>query len=65
MQLDFLRGVAILLVLGNHWVKTADAGIFWPIAGAWKRIGWIGDYLFVTVQSRLGTISARASDPVR
>src|SRR5690348_13300609 len=54
VQLDFLRGVAILLVLGRHSViSQRDAGFLRPLATAWHRIGWTGVDLFFVLSGFL------------
>ena len=49
IELDFLRGVAILLVLGRHSrLDNQHAGCFSPFAVLWERFGWTGvDAFFV------------------
>lgn len=54
LQLDILRGLAILLVLGRHFpIKASQAGIFKPFAGLWMRIGWTGVDLFFVLSGFL------------
>jgi peptidoglycan/LPS O-acetylase OafA/YrhL len=54
IQLDLLRGVAILLVLGRHVVWPAtQAGVFTPFAVAWERFGWTGVDLFFVLSGFL------------
>ncbi len=54
LQLDTLRGVAILLVLGNHApVPPQAAGCFEPFAAAWQRFGWVGVDLFFVLSGFL------------
>jgi peptidoglycan/LPS O-acetylase OafA/YrhL len=51
---DFLRGIAILLVLGCHFVVApASAGLLGPIAEFWYRIGWAGVDLFFVLSGFL------------
>ena len=51
---DFLRGMAILLVLGCHFVVApAAAGFLEPVAGLWYRIGWAGVDLFFVLSGFL------------
>ena len=51
---DCLRGVAILLVIGCHFVVSPDsAGAFSPLAQAWYRIGWAGVDLFFVLSGFL------------
>src|SRR5579862_1036612 len=54
IQLDILRGAAILLVLGDHWViYPANAGKFRPLAQALSNIGWTGVVLFFVLSGFL------------
>ncbi|MCB9799675.1 MAG: acyltransferase [Candidatus Omnitrophica bacterium] len=54
LQLDFLRGVAILLVLGRHYaVSPARGGVFEYIALRWAHIGWTGVDLFFVLSGFL------------
>jgi peptidoglycan/LPS O-acetylase OafA/YrhL len=54
VTLDFLRGVAILLVLGRHWVvDPSQAGWFRPLAVALDRFGWTGVDLFFVLSGFL------------
>ncbi len=51
---DFLRGVAILLVLGCHFaVAPNTAGFLEPLAAGWYRIGWAGVDLFFVLSGFL------------
>lgn len=51
---DFLRGIAVLLVLGCHFVVRPDeAGFLAPLAGLWYRIGWAGVDLFFVLSGFL------------
>jgi peptidoglycan/LPS O-acetylase OafA/YrhL len=51
---DFLRGIAILLVLGCHFaVAPSAAGFLAPVAGLWYRIGWAGVDLFFVLSGFL------------
>jgi peptidoglycan/LPS O-acetylase OafA/YrhL len=53
-QLDLLRGVAILMVLGAHPVaKLDEAGWFWPLAYPWGHAGWSGVNLFFVLSGFL------------
>ena len=53
-QLDLLRGIAILMVLGRHpVVMPAEAGVFQPFAALWHRIGWTGVDLFFVLSGFL------------
>jgi peptidoglycan/LPS O-acetylase OafA/YrhL len=52
--IDFLRGVAILLVLGCHFVVAPTAaGVLAPLAELWYRIGWAGVDLFFVLSGYL------------
>ncbi|MBA4017511.1 MAG: hypothetical protein C0483_10095 [Pirellula sp.] len=51
-ELDFLRGVAILLVLGHHAIPM-DCGTLAPAAWFWHRIGWTGVDLFFVLSGLL------------
>ena len=53
IQLDVLRGVAILLVLGRHLELPRPAGIAGLLADVWFRIGWIGVDLFFVLSGFL------------
>jgi len=56
IQLDFLRGVAILLVLGNHAstvIAVEKAGRFRPLAEFYERFGWTGVDLFFVLSGFL------------
>jgi peptidoglycan/LPS O-acetylase OafA/YrhL len=54
LQLDFLRGLAILLVLGRHFVvHPEDAGWFEPLARYWFLVGWTGVDLFFVLSGFL------------
>ncbi|MFO0809721.1 MAG: acyltransferase [Gemmataceae bacterium] len=54
IQIDFLRGVAILLVLGRHSVLSPyGAGILYRPAQAWYRLGWSGVDLFFVLSGFL------------
>ena len=53
-QLDLLRGVAILLVLGHHGAVLPDkAGMLRPVAMLWHRLGWTGVDLFFVLSGYL------------
>ncbi|MGA2232637.1 MAG: acyltransferase [Tepidisphaeraceae bacterium] len=53
-QLDFLRGIAILLVLFFHTLVSPDAaGMFRPIAAPLARFGWTGVDLFFVLSGFL------------
>ncbi|MCW3097947.1 MAG: acyltransferase 3 [Chthonomonadaceae bacterium] len=56
IQLDFLRGVAILLVLGSHGttlILPENAGRFRPLAEFFERFGWTGVDLFFVLSGFL------------
>jgi peptidoglycan/LPS O-acetylase OafA/YrhL len=54
IQLDFLRGIAILLVLGRHpVVNPRAAGHMYPLAGLRGRFGWTGVDLFFALSGFL------------
>jgi peptidoglycan/LPS O-acetylase OafA/YrhL len=53
-QLDVLRGIAILLVLGAHPVSKVDeAGWLGPLAYSWGHAGWTGVNLFFVLSGFL------------
>ena len=54
-ELDLLRGVAIVLVLGRHmlWVPLTSGGISGAIFRAWRNCGWIGVDLFFVLSGFL------------
>jgi peptidoglycan/LPS O-acetylase OafA/YrhL len=51
-QLDFLRGAAILLVLGHHRIAM-PAGMLSGVAHFWYMIGWTGVDLFFVLSGYL------------
>lgn len=52
--IDVLRAVAILLVLGCHYVvNPGAAGALSPLAEAWYRVGWAGVDLFFVLSGYL------------
>lgn len=52
--IDALRAVAILLVIGCHFViDPAAAGFAAPLAQAWYRVGWAGVDLFFVLSGYL------------
>jgi peptidoglycan/LPS O-acetylase OafA/YrhL len=54
LPMDMLRGVAILLVLGRHYVVAPrDLGAMQAIAGGWTSIGWAGVDLFFVLSGFL------------
>jgi peptidoglycan/LPS O-acetylase OafA/YrhL len=54
LQLDVLRGIAVLLVLGGHWVVPPErAGLFWLPAKIMERFGWTGVDLFFVLSGFL------------
>src|SRR5262249_32608758 len=53
-QLDLLRGIAILMVLGAHPVaKINESGCFWLVAYPWGHAGWTGVNLFFVLSGFL------------
>ena len=53
-QLDFIRGVAILLVLGRHApLLPSEAGRLQLFAEVWSKIGWVGVDLFFVLSGFL------------
>lgn len=53
-QLDFLRAIAVLLVLGTHpAVKFENIGPCLPLATAWHHVGWTGVNLFFVLSGFL------------
>lgn len=54
IELDILRGVAILLVLGAHPVfEPQYAGRLRPLGAFWQRVGWTGVDLFFVLSGFL------------
>jgi peptidoglycan/LPS O-acetylase OafA/YrhL len=53
VQLDVLRGVAILLVMGRHLELPRPTGVLAPLAEAWFRVGWLGVDLFFVLSGFL------------
>lgn len=54
LAIDMLRGIAILLVLGRHYVaEPENLGLLQPIAGGWTHIGWAGVDLFFVLSGFL------------
>lgn len=54
LQLDVLRGIAILLVLGRHPAMPPEtAGRLEGFARAWEKIGWMGVDLFFVLSGFL------------
>jgi peptidoglycan/LPS O-acetylase OafA/YrhL len=53
IQLDFLRGVAILLVFGRHLEIARPGGGVGVFADLWFRIGWLGVDLFFVLSGFL------------
>ena len=53
LQLDVLRGLAILLVFGRHLEIPRPDGMLGIIAELWFRIGWIGVDLFFVLSGFL------------
>src|SRR5262245_10762565 len=53
-QLDYLRGVAVLLVLGRHLEPLpTDLGWRTGLLAAWHRCGWVGVDLFFVLSGFL------------
>jgi peptidoglycan/LPS O-acetylase OafA/YrhL len=53
-QLDVLRGLAILLVLGRHPVfEPPDSGFWGTFGQVWKHVGWTGVDLFFVLSGFL------------
>jgi peptidoglycan/LPS O-acetylase OafA/YrhL len=53
LQLDVLRGIAILLVFGRHLELARPDGTVGDFAQAWFRIGWLGVDLFFVLSGFL------------
>lgn len=54
IQLDILRGVAVLMVMGFHSpMNWADAGAFKPLTAFFTRFGWAGVDLFFVLSGFL------------
>jgi peptidoglycan/LPS O-acetylase OafA/YrhL len=54
LPMDMLRGIAILLVLGRHYVVAPEnVGVIQPFASAWTTIGWAGVDLFFVLSGFL------------
>jgi peptidoglycan/LPS O-acetylase OafA/YrhL len=53
VQLDVLRGVAILLVFGRHLEIPRPSGMVGAFAEAWFKIGWLGVDLFFVLSGFL------------
>lgn len=54
LAIDMLRGVAILLVLGRHYVlEPQNLGLLQPIASGWTHVGWAGVDLFFVLSGFL------------
>jgi len=53
IQLDVLRGVAILLVMGRHLELPRPTGPMGLLVEAWFRIGWLGVDLFFVLSGFL------------
>ena len=52
-QLGFLRGIAILMVLGRHLELQRSSGVLGVLAEGWYRVGWIGVDLFFVLSGFL------------
>jgi peptidoglycan/LPS O-acetylase OafA/YrhL len=54
VQLDLLRFIAIMLVIGAHpFMSHADLGALRPVADLWLRFGWTGVDLFFVLSGFL------------
>jgi len=54
VQLDVLRGVAVLLVMGHHIVlQPNESGVFQPVENVLIRFGWSGVDLFFVLSGFL------------
>lgn len=53
IQLDLLRGIAIILVLRRHYGGPGGAGFLQPLDDLWNRIGWAGVDLFFVLSGFL------------
>ena len=53
LQLDTLRGIAIILVFGRHLELPRPEGLLGVFAGAWYQIGWLGVDLFFVLSGFL------------
>lgn len=54
IQLDVLRGIAVLLVIGHHQIlQPQEAGIFEPLVNVFIRFGWSGVDLFFVLSGFL------------
>jgi peptidoglycan/LPS O-acetylase OafA/YrhL len=53
LQLDVLRGVAILLVFGRHLEIPRPKGVLGVFADMWYHLGWIGVDLFFVLSGFL------------
>ena len=54
LPMDMLRGIAILLVLGRHYVVAPnDIGLLQPFGATWTTIGWAGVDLFFVLSGFL------------
>jgi peptidoglycan/LPS O-acetylase OafA/YrhL len=53
LQLDVLRAIAILLVIGRHLELPRPGGPVGFLANAWFRIGWLGVDLFFVLSGFL------------
>jgi peptidoglycan/LPS O-acetylase OafA/YrhL len=53
LELDGLRGVAILSVIAGHYFAAPGKGIFRYLDGYWVRLGWTGVDLFFVLSGFL------------
>src|SRR5580700_8324906 len=53
LELDGLRGIAILIVMVGHYFAVPGAGITSFLDGYWFRLGWTGVDLFFVISGFL------------
>jgi len=55
VQLDWLRGLAIVLVLGRHMTPCPweTSHVMWAVTSVWQRGGWVGVDLFFVLSGFL------------
>ncbi len=53
LQLDILRGIAVILVMGRHLELPRPDGVLGSLVWAWWQIGWIGVDLFFVLSGFL------------
>ena len=54
-ELDGLRGIAVILVMADHFARDAFAGTSYPLIATLFRMGWIGLPLFFVLSGYLIT----------